>query len=100
MKSDISLDIIKRFMKAFDYLKASKITNKTAFCSMYGIDRRNFYKVEKSDRTAIELSWIYYLCADFKVSAKWLITGDGSFFEMPFDEDSVKMLQIQRKNDK
>lgn len=81
MQSEISKMIIKRFLSAFEYLKAERITNKSEFCNKYGIDRRNFYKLEKSTRTAIELSWIYHLCVDYNVSAKWIITGEGDFLE-------------------
>ena len=81
MKNDISKMIIKRFFMAIYFLKAEKVINKTEFCNKYGIDRRNLYKLEKSTRTAIELSWLYFLCVDFNISAKWLLTGIGEISE-------------------
>lgn len=95
MKERESYEIIQRFFKAFEILKSEKITNKFAFCNRYNINRRNFYRLEHGDISAFELSWLKHLAIDFKVNSRWILVGDGPFFEAPFTKEAVKSLQKQ-----
>lgn len=93
MKDRESYEIIKRFFKAFEILKDCKITNRHHFCNLHNINRRNFYMLEKCDISAFELSWLKYLAVDYKVNVRWILTGDGPFFETPFTKEAVKSMQ-------
>lgn len=95
MQTEQSIKIVLRFFQAVDMLKANKIIRgKQTFTRRYNINRRNFYTCEKEpERDIFQVAWLENLVRDYKVSPMWLITGQGSFFELGFDAEIVKNLQ-------
>ena len=77
-----SIEITKRFFKALDEIKAKKqLRGIQTFCNLYGIDKRNLYKVKNNPETFhLKPSWLYFLVKDFSVSATWLLVGSGNIF--------------------
>lgn len=95
MQTERSQQIVRRFFEALQTLKAMKIIRgKQTFTNRYGINRWNFNTCEKSpERDIFQVAWLEHLVADYKVSATWLITGNGSFFECGFNAENVQKLQ-------
>ncbi len=83
METNHSVHISKRFFKALAEIIAKKeLRGIQTFTNLYGIDKRNLYKVKKDpEHFNLNYSWIYYLISDFNVSAEWLITGSGKMFK-------------------
>lgn len=78
--SQESLDIQRRFFVALDkLLDENCVDSITMFCQMYNIDVRNFCK-QRSDysRGYFQPGWLYPLVCYYHISARWLITGNGS----------------------
>jgi hypothetical protein len=84
MQNPDSQKVIIRFFKALDQLKHDKaIRGKQTFTRKYGINRRNLYLLEKDvSRDIFQPAWLTYLVSDFKVSASWLLTGEGSIYSV------------------
>lgn len=82
MQTEQSKVIIKRFFEALQILKANKIIRgKQTFTNRYGINRWNLNTLEKEpERDIFQVAWLEYLVKDYNVSAVWLLTGNGSFF--------------------
>jgi len=95
MQSEDSQRIVKRFFEAIDILKANKIIRGIqTFTTRYKINKRNFYTCKKEpERDIFQVAWLWYLVNDYKVSAEWLLTGEGSFFQISWDAEKVKNLQ-------
>ncbi len=83
METNHSVQISKRFFKALAEIIAKKeLRGIQTFTNLYGIDKRNFYKVKKDpEHFNLNYSWLYYMVDDFDVSAEWLITGNGKMFK-------------------
>ncbi len=95
MQNGQSVKIVRRFFEALELLKANKIIRgKQTFTRRYDINRRNFCTCEKQpERDIFQVAWLENLVRDYKVSALWLLTGQGSFFDIGFDAEKVKNLQ-------
>lgn len=74
--------IVERFFEALDALVTmSKIKSIRAFCTSYGIDRRNLDALRKSEeRNLFQTFWLVPLINEYGVNAKWLLTGKGKIF--------------------
>ncbi len=83
METNHSVQISQRFFKALAEIIAKKeLRGIQTFTNLYGIDKRNFYKVKKDpEHFNLNYSWLYYMVDDFDVSAEWLITGNGKMFK-------------------
>lgn len=99
MQTAESQVIVSRFFEALQILKADKvIRGKQTFTNRYGINRWNFNTLEKQpERDIFQVAWISYLVNDYKVSADWLISGNGSFYASDWSAEKVKNLQITCK---
>ncbi len=99
MQTSDSKVIIKRFFEALQTLKGYKIIRgKQTFTNRYGINRWNLNSLEKEPhRDIFQVAWLMYLVEDYKVSAEYLLTGEGGFFQEGFNPISVKKLQKNRK---
>lgn len=95
MQTKQSQKIVCRFFEAIQILKANKIIRgKQTFTQRYDINRWNFNTLEKEpERDIFQVAWLEYLVRDYKVSALWLLTGEGSFFDIGWNEEKVKNLQ-------
>lgn len=99
MNNEISKAIVGRFFESLDLLKADRvIRGKQTFTNAYGLNRRNLWVMEKNPEVGkFYPCLLYYLVSDYKVSADWLLTGDGSFYSSGWDADKVRALVAERK---
>lgn len=83
MNDPKSIKVIERFYQALDMAVSSKkIRGIKTFTDIHGIDRRALYKVRKNPASdAFQMSWLSYIISDFKISAKWLMSGEGGMLE-------------------
>lgn len=90
--------IVSRFYTAIHKLIEYKvIRGKKTFTDLYGINRRNFCTIEKDHASKMfNVNWLTILVQDYKVSAQWLLTGEGSFFAFGWDAETVKKLSQQK----
>lgn len=82
MQTTSSQIIVRRFFEAVHELKSRKVIRGIqTFTTRYGINKRNFYTCEaQPERDIFQVAWLGYLVNDYKVSAKWLLTGEGDHF--------------------
>lgn len=99
MQTAESQVIVTRFFEALQTLKDDKvIRGKQTFTNRYGINRWNFNTCEKQpERDIFQVAWLAHLVNDYKVSADWLISGNGSFYAHDWSAEKVKNLQITCK---
>lgn len=83
MQTGDSQRIVERFFEALNRLKADRlIRGKKTFTERYGINRWNMLTLEKDmSRDIFQPAWLTYLVRDYNVSPKWLLTGEGNFYE-------------------
>lgn len=76
-------DIVGRFFSAVDALVAARRLRGTAtFCRRYGINRRNLWQLQRKGGGGIfKVEWLTHLVADYGISARWLLTGEGGIFD-------------------
>ncbi|MBP3768440.1 MAG: hypothetical protein J6I31_09225 [Prevotella sp.] len=82
MQTTSSQIIVRRFFEAVRELKSRKVIRGIqTFTTRYGINKRNFYTCEaQPERDIFQVAWLGYLVNDYKVSATWLLTGEGDHF--------------------
>ena len=75
--------IVKRFFAALYRLKDDKkIRGKQTFTREYDINRWNLNTLEKEpERDIFQVAWLSFLVRDSGVSAMWLLTGFGDFYQ-------------------
>jgi len=102
MQTPDSQIISARFFESLKKLSEYKIIRgKQTFTRRYGINRWNMCTLEKEpERDSFQLGWLLYLVRDYMVSPRWLITGEGSFFEVGWDAEKVKnvLKSVHTKN--
>jgi hypothetical protein len=83
MQSTDSVRVVSRFFVALQLLKDSgAIRGKKTFTDRYGINRWNLNTCEKEpSRDIFQVSWLTYLVRDYDVSPRWLLTGEGDFWD-------------------
>lgn len=86
--------IIRRFFEALQKLIEFRIIRgRQTFTRRYNINRWNMITLEKEpERDAFQSAWLLYLTRDYMVSPRWLITGEGSFFEAGWDAEKVRTM--------
>ena len=74
------IEVVRRFTTAINFLiSEKKLRGRQTFCKRYGIDKRNFYLVERApESNYLKVFWLTYLVRDYHVSARWLLTGKGN----------------------
>ena len=92
MHTQIDQQVVARFFEAMDVLKERKaIKGFQTFCTLYGIDKRNFYKQRKQPQIQImHFDWIVPLVTEYCISSLWLITGLGKMFLPMFEKTNVE----------
>lgn len=83
MQTGDSQRIVQRFFEALNRLKDDRlIRGKKTFTERYGINRWNMLTLEKDmSRDIFQPAWLTYLVLDYNVSPKWLLTGEGDFYD-------------------
>lgn len=83
MQSETSQAIIKRFFEAVEILiQQKRIRGRQTFCTLYEIDKRNFYKqMNDHSRNYFEVAWLAPLVNEYSFNATWLLTGRGEMFK-------------------
>ena len=83
MQTEDSQKIVRRFFQALYRLKDDgKIRGKQTFTREFDINRWNLNSLEKDpSRDIFQTAWLFYLVKVYRVSARWLLTGDGDFYE-------------------
>lgn len=92
MQTPDSQIIVNRFFEALRKLTELKvIRGKQSFTRRYNINRWNMNTLEKNPESDMfQAAWLLYLTRDYMVSPRWLITGEGSFFEAGWDAEKVR----------
>ena len=93
MQNRDSEDIVGRFFLAVETMKRDRVLGGlTPFCTRYGIDKRNLYKLrEDKSRDIFQVAWLGYLVRDFGVSADWLLAGTGDFYRKKPQENRKRV---------
>lgn len=83
MQTEDSQKIIKRFFEAIYRLKEDgHIRGKQTFTHEFDINRWNLNSLEKDmSRDIFQTAWLAYLVKVYKVSPRWLLTGEGDFYD-------------------
>lgn len=83
MQTEDSQKIVLRFFEALRYLKdTGEIRGKQTFTRRFGINRWNMLTLEKEpSRDIFQPAWLTYLVEAYKISPRWLLTGEGDIKE-------------------
>lgn len=83
MQTTDSQKVVKRFFDALHRLKDDKvIRGKQTFTRQFDINRWNMNTLEKDLSSDIfQPAWLTYLVESYGVSANWLLTGRGEFYQ-------------------
>lgn len=90
MNTPDSQQIVARFFEALRRLKQDRrIRGKQTFTARHGINRWNMNSLEKDlSRDIFQPAWLEYLVRDHNVSPRWLLTGEGPFYDTPPEPSS------------
>lgn len=97
MEQNETTAIVKRFFEALETLKESGLLGGLqTFTRRYGLDRRNVQHLRGNlESGTFKAGWLTYLVNDFHVSATWLLTGRGSFWQYGWDAEKAKKCNLQ-----
>ena len=93
MNSPESQIIVKRFFEALDtIIEAGVLRGRRTFTERYGINRWNLYTLkENPERDIFQPGWLTPLVKDFHVSARWILTGEGDFYQEGWTHELVRL---------
>lgn len=87
--------IVERFFFMLSILiNEGVIRGVQTFTNLYGINRRNLLHLRNDIARrwgAFNVAWLTYLVRDFKVSATWLLTGEGELFAEGWSPTSIRI---------
>jgi len=77
--------IQKRFFEALDTIIAAEKSDLKSFCDKYGLNRVRYSSIRSEIRNpetekrykTIDIDALFYLCSDYGIFAKWILTGKG-----------------------
>lgn len=97
MEQNETTAIVKRFFEALQTLKENGlIGGLQTFTRRYGLDRRNVQHLRVNlESGTFKAGWLTYLVNDFHVSATWLLTGRGTFWQYGWDAEKAKKCNLQ-----
>ena len=95
----LNIEITNRFFEAVDLLIAHKvISGLRYFAELHGINRANLVTTKTNPQTKLlRVSYVSYLCDDFKINPSWLLSGKGDLFVKGYTFEKVKKLHPNRK---
>lgn len=102
MNADVNTPcVVSRFFLALQTLKADKVIRSvSAFTEENGINRRNFWFIEKNPSSGMfEVGWLSVLVREYRVSAVWLLTGEGPFYAPRWTAEKVKTCRIRARRE-
>lgn len=83
-----SQEVVTRFFEALQHLiNSGEIKSRNRYCTKYGFVQSHLWRSERDPgRKLFELAWMIPLVANYGISARWLMTGEGSMvFKSPPD---------------
>ncbi len=88
-------EIVTRFFAALERLKSEHIIRGLqTFTRRYGLNRWNVQTLAKQpERGIFQVVWLTHLVNDYNVSALWLLTGKGQFWQS--DNEPAKSQKVQ-----
>lgn len=91
MEENSNTEVVARFYAAIERLIVENIIRgRQTFTTRYAINKRTFYNIEKDQTKKFPTSWLSHMVNDYKVSAHWLLTGEGDFFTMGWSAEKVR----------
>lgn len=83
MQHPINVEVTSRFYEAVNFLIENKtIRGKQTYCTLAGIDKRSYYRQESDYQASLlQFFWLIPLITEYRINAKWLLTGKGGMFE-------------------
>lgn len=82
MQNEQSQKVAVRFWTVFDIIKSREPRGfEFSFIQANGTDIGRFRRLRKDIWRSFELSYLTYMVENYRVSAKWLLTGKGEMFD-------------------
>ena len=99
MNTSDSIEVVNRFFTAIDNLCRDKyMRGLKSFSRRYGVNDRNFWLQRREpERNIFQPAWLSYLVRDYAVSATWLLTGEGDFYDSERKRDLAPQKNRNRR---
>ena len=99
MNTADSIAIVNRFFTAIETLHRDKyMRGLKTFSKRYGINDRNIWLQRREpERNIFQPAWLAYLVRDYAVSATWLLTGEGEFYDFEKKKDLAPQKNRNRR---